>query len=82
MELSSHANQGHDVAMKKSLCLVAMSLSCLAAQELNLVQTPGGVELSWWREFPVNSGVASQIDSRILVSPDLQNWVELFFFDG
>ena len=63
--------------MKNALSLLALSLSWLPAQELNLAQTPGGVELTWPRVFPANSGVASQIDSRILVSPDLQNWVEL-----
>jgi len=68
---------GHGTPVKKYLCLAGMICPCVTAQELSLFQTPGGVELTWKREFPVSSGVPSQIDSRILVSPDLQNWVEL-----
>lgn len=62
--------------MKTSHLVLFLSLPLAHAQELDLKLKGSVNELSWQRSFPPSSGVPSFLQSRILSSTDLENWVE------
>ena len=62
--------------MKTSHLFFFLPLAFAEAGELNLRLNGSSAELSWQRNFPPSSGVPSILQSRILSSTDLVNWVE------
>lgn len=62
--------------MKRAVVIVGVLVAPLIGQELRIIPEGNAIRLFWERAFPADTGVESELRTRVLSSTDLINWTE------